>query len=103
MQGQHLTLMGFSTAVLSATETAIIFNFLLNNVWTFRHQKLKGPDAMVGFLKFNVACAFGALANWAVSAFLFTIGWAELLCVVIGAFTGVVWNYTMNRMFTWKE
>jgi dolichol-phosphate mannosyltransferase len=93
----------FSVAVVAATEIAIIFNFLLNNVWTFAQKRLKGFAALVGFLKFNVACAFGALANYAVAAFLFSAGFAELFCVIVGAFTGVIWNYTMNRVFTWKE
>jgi len=100
--GVPQSLFGFSLAVVGATETAIVFNFLLNNVWTFSHIKLKGAAAVLGFLKFNGACLFGALANLAVSAFLFSIGWPELVCVVIGAFTGVIWNYTMNRLLTWK-
>ncbi len=100
--GTDLTLMGFSLSVIGAIETAIIFNFVLNNIWTFSQHRLHGMAALVGFSKFNLACAFGALANYAVSAFLFTLGWAELISVIIGAFTGVIWNYTMNRVFTWR-
>jgi len=103
MQGGSLTIAGFSLSVLGATETAIIFNYILNNSWTFAHQKLKGKDAFIGFFKYNVACAFGALANWAVSTFLFSLGWLELLAVFIGAIVGVMWNYTINRMFTWRK
>ncbi|PIR53627.1 dolichol monophosphate mannose synthase [Candidatus Peregrinibacteria bacterium CG10_big_fil_rev_8_21_14_0_10_49_10] len=93
----------FSFAVAGAIETAIIFNFLLNNSWTFAHTKLTGRSAVIGFFKFNGACLFGALANYAVSAFLFSYGFARILSVVVGAFTGVIWNYTMNRAFTWKS
>ncbi len=99
---ESLTLFGFSMSVIAATETAIIFNFLLNNAWTFAHVKLRGAGLVRGFLTFNVACAFGALANVAVSGFLFSLGWHELLSVMTGAFVGVVWNYTMNRLFTWR-
>ena len=101
--GADLSLAGFSLSVLGAIETAIIFNFWLNNIWTFSVQKLAGRALVVGFLTFNLACAFGALANYAVSAYLFSLGWAELTAVILGAFTGVFWNYTMNRVFTWKE
>ncbi|MCF7844342.1 MAG: glycosyltransferase family 2 protein, partial [Kiritimatiellales bacterium] len=101
--GETLTIGGFSLAVIGATETAVVFNYLLNNAWTFAHQKLRGVNAIIGFIKFNFACLFGALANWAVSAYLFSLGWLELLAVFIGALTGVMWNYTMNRMFTWKK
>jgi len=102
-RGGEPTFREFSFSVGGAIETAIIFNFLLNNAWTFSHAKLRGKEAVIGFLKFNGACLFGALANYAVSAFLFSFGIAKLLSVVVGAFTGVVWNYTMNRMLTWKS
>lgn len=101
--GLEPTFRQFSFAVVGAIETAIIFNFLLNNQWTFSHVRLKGRAALLGFLKFNGACLFGALANYAVTAFLFSFGFAKLMSVVIGAFTGVIWNYTMNRLLTWKE
>ena len=101
--GPELNFSGFSLSLIGAIETAIIFNFTLNNLWTFANNRLRGKDAFIGFLKFNIACAFGALASYAVSAFLFTLGWAELACVIIGAFTGVIWNYTMNRLLTWRE
>ena len=97
-----LTVFHFSVAVLLAIETAIIFNFLLNNAWTFAGSRLRGGSAFIGFAKYNVACAFGALANMAVSTFLYSIGTAELVSVVVGAATGVVWNYTMSKMVTWK-
>lgn len=98
-----LSLYGFSLSVIGAIETAIIFNFILNNVWTFAHIKLKGLKMVQGFVTFNLACAVGALANYATAAFLFSQGLAELLSVVIGAFVGVFWNYTMNRLMTWRE
>ena len=92
-----------SLSVIGAIETAIIFNFLLNNIWTFAHARLKGISAVFGFLKFNIACAVGAIANYGVSAFLFSRGWHEVLSVIIGAFVGIFWNYTMNRLITWRE
>lgn len=92
----------FSWAVIAAIETAIIFNFLLNNAWTFSRERLRGMAAFFGFLKFNGACLFGALASYAVTTYLYSYGYAALLSVIFGAFTGVVWNYTMNRIFTWR-
>ena len=101
-KAEDLTLLGFSVAVIGAIEAAIVFNFLLNNVWTFAHARLKGFAALVGFVKFNAACAVGAVANYGTAAFLFSRGWPELVCVVIGAFVGTFWNYTMNRLITWR-
>ncbi|MEK7137783.1 MAG: GtrA family protein, partial [Patescibacteria group bacterium] len=100
---EGLSFMGFSIAVLAAIETAIIFNFILNNLWTFREQRLRGAQALTGILKFNIACALGAAANYSVAAFLFSRGTAEILSVMAGAFVGIFWNYTMNRLITWRE
>jgi len=94
---------GFSLAVIGAIETAVIFNFLLNNIWTFSHIRLRGFAMISGFLTFNAACAVGALANYATAAFLFSQGAPDLLAVILGAFVGVFWNYTINRLMTWRE
>lgn len=98
----EVTLFGFSVAVVGAVETAILFNFFLNNMWTFALERLRGLAAVLGFLKFNVACLLGALANVAVSALLFSRGWAEAMSVIAGALVGAIWNYTINRLITWK-
>lgn len=100
--GADLSLFGFRAAVLAAIEVAIIFNFYLNNIWTFSLSRLRGVHLLTGFAKYNIACLFGAVANYAVSSYLFALGWVDLLAVIIGAATGIIWNYTMSRMFAWK-
>ncbi|MDB4978314.1 MAG: Dolichol monophosphate mannose synthase [Candidatus Peribacteria bacterium] len=102
LSGPQTTLQGFSLALLAGMETAIIFNFFLNNAWTFSRMKLRGLQAVSGLVTFNIACLFGAFADYAVSAFFFTRGFPEILSVILGAGVGVIWNYTMNRLFTWK-
>ena len=103
MRDGDLTVAGFSASIIGATEIAIIFNFLLNNVWTFAEQRLRGVSAITGFFKFNTACILGAIANWAVSTYLYSLGWMEALAVFLGALTAVLWNYTVNRVMTWRE
>jgi dolichol-phosphate mannosyltransferase len=97
------TLAGFSVAVLVAVETAIVFNFLLNNAWTFSLSRLSGRGVVTGFLRYNAACALGALANYAVSGLLFSVGWSRAVAVIAGALVGAAWNYTMSRAVTWKQ
>jgi dolichol-phosphate mannosyltransferase len=92
----------FSSAVIAAIETAIIFNFWMNNIWTFSHARLQGKAVFVGLLKFNIACALGGIANYSISTYLFENGVSGIIAVSIGAFTSVLWNYTMNKIFTWK-
>jgi dolichol-phosphate mannosyltransferase len=95
-------LLGFSVAVLGAIETAIVFNFWLNNAWTFAQARLRGRRAAIGFLKFNAACLFGALANYGVSALLYLHAWPEAVAVGLGAAMSTTWNYTINRVYTWR-
>ncbi|MBI3619175.1 glycosyltransferase family 2 protein [Candidatus Peregrinibacteria bacterium] len=93
---------GLSVPLLTGIEAAILFNFLLNNVWTFAPARLEGGGAIFGFLRYNVACLFGALANYAVTAHLLSRSLGIVPAVTLGALVGMIWNYTMSRMFTWK-
>ena len=102
LMGDELAGLGFSRPLLLAIEVAIVFNFLLNNVWTFAHARLRGMAAVAGFVSYNAACLLGALANVAVSTYLFLRGWHEIPSVAVGAFIGMVWNYTMSRLLTWR-
>jgi dolichol-phosphate mannosyltransferase len=95
-------LFDFSTAVLLAIEAAILSNFLLNNAWTFESARLRGVAALRGFLRYNIACLVGALANYGVSAFAYSSGWSGSAAVVLGGFVGGAWNYSMSRLFTWR-
>ena len=97
------TLAGFSVEVLIGIETAIVFNFLLNNAWTFSLARLSGWRIVTGFLRYNAACALGALANYAVAGLLFASGWSRGVAVVAGALVGAAWNYTMSRAITWRQ
>jgi dolichol-phosphate mannosyltransferase len=101
-EGGRLAAFEFSLAVLIAIEVAIVWNFTLNNAWTFARARLRGPALLLGFLKFNAACALGAVANYAVAEFLYERGGAELACVLAGALASVAWNYGVNRLITWK-
>ncbi len=101
-EGGDLSIFGFQIAVLVAIEAAIIFNFYLNNVWTFAISRLHGMKAVIGFLKYNLACLFGAVANYAISSYLFALGWVDVAAVLVGALVGIVWNYTMSRLFAWR-
>lgn len=100
--GDDLSLFGFRIGLLIAIEAAVLFNFTINNMWTFALSRLRGVAMVFGFIKYNIACAFGAVANYAVSSYLFALGWHDVTAVILGACTGVVWNYTMSRFVAWK-
>ena len=94
----------FGTAQAVATFIAIVGNFVLNNVLTFRDRKLKGVRAVRGFVIFAVACGIGALANLNVAALMVDAGhqtwWAAGL---VGAAMSLVWNYAVGSTVTWRR
>lgn len=94
----------FGTAQTAATLVAITSNYLLNNMFTYRDQRLKGWGLLRGWLTFNIVCAFGAAANVGVADWLFEHNrtyWA--FSALAGIMVSVVWNYVMSAFFTWKK
>jgi dolichol-phosphate mannosyltransferase len=93
----------FSTAQGVATVVAISSNFFLNNMFTYRDQRLKGWSLLRGWITFNLVCAFGAAANIGVADWLFTHRSYWALSALAGIAVSVVWNYVMSAFFTWKK
>ncbi|MCF7765399.1 MAG: GtrA family protein [Verrucomicrobia bacterium] len=90
-----------------AAETAMINNFVWNEVWTFRDRSRLGRSTrnrLVRLLKFNLICFGGlvvavvtlkALITW----FAFSLYVANFAAIV--AATG--WNFGMNYTFNWTR
>lgn len=86
-----------------AIEAAILFNYVLNNLWTFRDFALRSWNAWAGLAKFNLFCAFGGWISWSVSNHLFySVELHWIVASTLGAATGVLWNYELNRSGTWR-
>ena len=92
----------FSLSQAVAALVAMTFNFWLNNLLTYRDQKLTGIKAFCfGWGKFCLACAIGYFANIAVATMLNDNGvhWyvAAIVCVTVAS----VWNYALSSKFVW--
>ena len=89
-------------------ELAIISNFTLNNIWTFKEKKIsRSGELILSFLKFNftslgaVVIQF-AIIGWSVNIFGDT-GLVRLLSLVFAiGFVIIPYNYTMYNLFIWK-
>jgi dolichol-phosphate mannosyltransferase len=92
----------FVAAQITATFTAITTNFLLNNALTYREQRLKGIKLLFGWINFNIVCLIGAAANVGVARWMFTNNSMWLVSGLAGIAVGVVWNYAMSAIFTWR-
>ncbi|HWL47988.1 MAG TPA: glycosyltransferase family 2 protein [Sphingomonadaceae bacterium] len=93
----------FMVAQAAATMVAISNNFLLNNILTYRDQRLRGYRLFRGWLSFNLICLTGATANVGIADWLFTHRSDWILSALAGIAIGVVWNYAMSSIFTWRK
>jgi dolichol-phosphate mannosyltransferase len=96
------TLLGFGTEQTVATIVAMAFNFQLNNVVTYRDQRLKGARLWRGLLLFMAVCGFGAVANIGIARVLYEQKTAWSIAGGIGAIIGVVWNYAVSATLVWR-
>jgi dolichol-phosphate mannosyltransferase len=108
----------FQVAFFLSIETAVVSNFVFNNLWTFSDRRLRPSEAPMKFLKFNAACA-GSIAIQQTVALLgeYTIGLYVLFTMpllgfsvntgevyaVVGILLGMSWNYFMYNRYIWKK
>lgn len=79
-------------------------NFLINNLLTFRDQRLRGWALARGFLGFVLACALGAVFNWAASVGLHQLlGWPSLISAATSALLAGMFNFAAVRTVTWRK
>jgi dolichol-phosphate mannosyltransferase len=83
--------------------TLIIFlNYILNNIITFRDNKLFGIKFIEGLIKFFVTCFLGLACNLAISYSLYNIGINWYMASVIGVLFSSVWNFGLSLYYVWK-
>ena len=92
----------FATAQVAATGLAMTANFLLNNLFTYRHARLRGSRLLTGLLTFYAACSVGAAINVSVSGDLLRHGLPWILSGLAGLAISSVWNYGVTSVTTWR-
>jgi dolichol-phosphate mannosyltransferase len=92
----------FVHAEIAAVLTAILFNFIANNSFTFRDRQLRGRHFWLGLASFTGTCGLGALANIGIGVTLFSdhAGW--WLSGIAGAAVGSLWNFVTSMAVTWR-
>jgi dolichol-phosphate mannosyltransferase len=91
----------FITAQSAATGIAMIGNFALNNLLTYRDRRLRGWAWFKGLCSFMLACGIGALANVGIATYLFDNRTQWMLAALAGVLVGSVWNYVVTQRYTW--
>lgn len=87
-------------------ELAIISNFILNNIWTFKKEKITGFGKIVfKFFQFNLTSA-GALIIQTIAGnigdFAFGVEYRQLMLPFIIVFLVLPYNYFMYNTVIWK-
>jgi dolichol-phosphate mannosyltransferase len=87
-----------------ATGGAMVFNYSINNLITYRDRRLRGWRWWIGLASFTAACSIGAIANVGVASFMFTSRGSQwVLAALAGVAVGAVWNYAITQLYTWGE
>lgn len=93
----------FKAAQVIATAGAMVFNYTVNNLMTYRDRRRKGLRWWTGLLSFTLACSVGAVANVGIAASLFDHHSHWVLSALSGVLVGAVWNYAITSVYTWKR
>ena len=93
----------FTTAQAIAVTIAITFNFVLNNLVTYRDRALKGRKFLVGLLSFAAVSSVGAIANVGVGTYVYETKSTWWLAGMAGAAMGAIWNYAASSVLTWRK
>jgi dolichol-phosphate mannosyltransferase len=93
----------FPLAQAIGTVCAMTTNFLLNNMLTYRDQRLHGLKLIKGLFSFYAICGIGAVANIGIASAFFGQRYSWWISGLAGSAVGVVWNYAVSSVFTWRR
>jgi len=99
----NVTALSFGWAQTVATFTAITWNFVLNNMFTYRDQRLSGWQFVTGLIRFQAICAVGAISNVGIASAIYDYDPDWWIAGLGGALMGAVWNYVVSAAFVWRQ
>lgn len=117
-QFQFFLVTQFLVSTLLSIEAAIISNFILNNMWTFKDRKLESSQIPAKFIQFNLASGGSILIQLMINTLgenligifkLFTIPFTSftidtgLVFALTGIVIGLFWNFFAYNRFIWKK
>ncbi len=110
--------LNYEVASFFAIESAVVSNFILNNVWTFADRKVEVSQLPASFVTFNLASAGSIVIQYAVALggkllfglpTLFMIPFlgkafdAGQLYAILGILIGMFWNFFAYNKFVWTK
>ena len=109
--GFHLTVLEFLRmmdatflpAQIAATYSAMTLNYVINNSFTYRSQRLRGLQFYTGYLTFVLVCSIGSLANISVADLLLRGYGSWPLAGIAGALMSAVFNFSGATQLVWRQ
>jgi len=98
-----ITDLSFGAAQAFATIGAIAWNFVLNNLFTYRDQRLTGWQFITGLIRFQVICAIGAISNVGIATWIYDYDETWWIAGLGGALIGTVWNFVVSAALVWRQ
>jgi dolichol-phosphate mannosyltransferase len=98
-----ITNLSFGAAQAFATIGAIAWNFVLNNLFTYRDQRLTGWHFVTGLIRFQVICAIGAISNVGIATWIYDYDETWWIAGLGGALIGTVWNFVVSAALVWRQ
>jgi dolichol-phosphate mannosyltransferase len=100
---ERLGAASFAWSAAGAILVAMVWNFLLNNLLTFRDRRLRGRAFWRGLGLFCLACSGGAMVGEAAGLLVRALGGAWLAAGGLAAFAGAAWNYVLGAGMAWRR
>jgi dolichol-phosphate mannosyltransferase len=97
-----LAALAFGVAQSVATVAAICWNFVLNNMFTYRDQRLAGAAFLTGLVRYLLICLVGAISNVGIASAIYQFDNDWWIAGLGGALMGAVWNYVVSAAFVWR-
>lgn len=94
--------LSFPSAQTIAMMSAILSNYTLNNILTYRDRRRRGWRFITGLLLFSLLCSFGVFAGVGLSTLIYNQEPRWWLDGIAGAVIGAVWNYITSSAITWR-
>lgn len=97
-------------SLLLGIEVSIVWNFVLNNYFTFWERRFRGASLAVGLVLFEIVSALGVIVHVAVFQFLESTNWGDRLLGEdvarlahdgVGFLVALVSNYYLNVNYLW--
>jgi dolichol-phosphate mannosyltransferase len=85
-----------------AIELSVIWNFALNDVWTFGGRRLQsGLASRIG--RFHAVSLAAGLMNYSILLLLARAGWWDMVANLVGIAAGALVKFAVNSAWTWRE